>query len=116
MRTALVALALLGAVPIVASSQEGGPTEVVVASVKHATVFIQVRGSDWIGSGSGFVVKVEKDAVYVATNFHVLAGASDNRRLRPTEANRLVSASKINLVFDSGAKSERTAKGEAVAF
>ncbi|HEX3148383.1 MAG TPA: serine protease [Gemmataceae bacterium] len=116
MRAASVALLCLGAIPFAAWAQEGSPTEAVVTSVKRATVFVQVRGADWLGSGSGFVVKVEKDAAYVATNFHVLAGPNESRRLRPSEAIRLAKAAKIKLVFDSGAKSERTEQADAVAF
>jgi S1-C subfamily serine protease len=114
-KPAIFVLALLATIPALARSQDSSPSEAVVAAVKRATVFVQVRGTDWLGTGSGFVVKSSKDSVYVATNYHVVSGSSGDRRLRPTEAVQLTKGARINCVFDSGNKGERTATANVVA-
>ena len=115
MRPAVAVFACLFAVPATICADDARFNEEVITAVKRATVFVQVQGPDWKGSGSGFVVKSTKDTLLVATNYHVLAGSNADRRVRPTEANRIARAAKVNLVFDSGAKGERTAKAEVVA-
>jgi hypothetical protein len=87
---------------------EDVPSKEIIDSVKRATVFVQVEGAGWKGTGSGFVVKVAKETLFVATNYHVLSGSNSDRRVRPTEADRIARATTVNLVFDSGARSERS--------
>jgi S1-C subfamily serine protease len=100
-----------------AHPQDGSLPDSVVTGVKHATVYVQVQGADWKGSGSGFVVRADRDSVLVATNYHVLIGPAAERKSRPApaEVDRLVKAVSITGVFDSGLKSERSAKAEPVA-
>jgi len=112
MRRAVV-LAALVALAATARSEDA-PAEVVTA-VKRATVFIQVEGAGWKGSGSGFVVRADKGTALVVTNYHVLAGPRADHQARPGEAMRLAKATGVQVVFDSGVKGERTAKGEPVA-
>jgi S1-C subfamily serine protease len=114
MSRAIAAVSVLFLAAGLVRSQDA-PTESVITAVKRATVFIQVQGTDWKGSGSGFVVKATKDTAYIATNYHVLSGPHYGRKTRPGEADRIAKTAKINLVFDSGAKTERTLKAEAIA-
>lgn len=46
-------------------------------ALKKSTVRIQTIIGDDTGSGSGFVVLKEEDAVYIATNQHVVSGGKD---------------------------------------
>ena len=98
-----------------ARSQDS-PPEALVSAIKHATVFIQVEGSNWKGSGSGFVISVDKETALVATNYHVIAGASDRKsRPAPAEVAKMMKAAAVTVVFDSGTKSERSLKGQPIA-
>ena len=85
--------------------------------VKKATVFVRVEGVKWKGSGSGFVVGIDKDTVLIATNYHVLTPPGDEKRPRPTPADvaRLLKAPTVTAVFDSGTKTERALKAVAIA-
>ncbi len=87
-------------------------TPEVITPVKRATTFIQVEGSGWKGTCSGFVFKTDRDSAFVATNFHVLAGPDADRNVRRTPSGvlKLVKDSKVTAVFDSGTKLERSAK------
>ena len=116
MRVSIAALWLLACAPIRVWCEEDPPADKVVSAVKGATVRVQVQGVDWKVSGSGFVVKRNKDVVYVATNYHLLAGPHAARTIRPAEAVRLGKAAVVRLVFDRGTKGELTAKAEPVAF
>ncbi len=88
-----------------------------VAAVKHATVFVRVQGPTWKASGSGFVVSTDKDSVLVATNYHVIAPADYDKKPRPgpTELMKSLRAPTVSVVFDSGTKTEVTAKAEVIA-
>src|SRR5262245_30859975 len=106
MRRSLVLLAPLVVLLSSARAQEAMAPETVVA-VKHATVFIRAEGKEWKGSGSGFVVVVNKDTVLIATNAHVIAGPDfDKMRVGPTELLKNLKGNTITAVFDSGTKTE----------
>ena len=48
-------------------------------AIEDATVYLKLsRGGRLMGSGSGFVIRVDKDAVIVATNRHVADAATDD--------------------------------------
>ena len=49
----------------------------LIASIKDATVYIQVQGTKGSGSGTGFVFLREKDFGYVVTNAHVVKSDID---------------------------------------
>jgi S1-C subfamily serine protease len=87
----------------------------VLAAVKKATVYIEVDGGTWKGSGTGFVVKADKDAVLIATNYHVLAGPPAGRKARPADVERALKAATVTVVFDAGTKQERSSKPAVVA-
>jgi S1-C subfamily serine protease len=113
------ALLLAAGLTLFAGSTRGEDAiqpETVVA-VKQATVLIHVEGARWKGTGSGFVVAAEKDAVLVATNYHVLAAPGfDKRPLpSPTELVKSLKDPKITAIFGSGTREEQTAKAVAVA-
>jgi S1-C subfamily serine protease len=99
-----------------ASSQDAIPPD-TLAAVKHATVFIQVSGTNWKASGSGFVVASDKDSVLIATNHHVI-GLPENEkkaRLSPRELSKSLKAVNITVTFDPGTKKETSAKAEPLA-
>ena len=79
----------------------------VVRSVKQATVFIRVESGERKASGSGFVVKVDDGTVLIATNHHV-AGKS-------SAVAGTTKVPTIQVVFESGTKSERGYSAEIVA-
>jgi S1-C subfamily serine protease/regulation of enolase protein 1 (concanavalin A-like superfamily) len=81
-------------------SDEGIPPK-RLASLKAATVYIEVEGRSSAGTGSGFLVHVEGDVGYVATNRHVATIGSG--RSNPQQ---------LSVVFGSGAGEERTLRAE----
>ncbi len=87
------------------------------SSPSSATVFVRVQGTNWKGSGSGFVVATDKDTVLVATNYHVITGPGyeKNARPTPTELAKAIKAPTVSVVFDSGTKTEVAAKAEVIA-
>ena len=93
------------------------PAENLIGAVKRATVFIQgqVGAKKW--SGSGFVTAVNRDAVLIATNYHVVAGPAFDPKAHPTPAEilRNVKAGALTAVFDSGTANERSMKAEVLA-
>jgi S1-C subfamily serine protease len=97
-------------------ADDGIPPETVDA-VKKATVFVRVQGSNWRGSGSGFVVWADKDSALVATNYHVVASPEFEKksRLTPAEVAKSLKLPTVTAVFDGGTKTERSLKAEAVA-
>jgi S1-C subfamily serine protease len=99
-----------------ANADDAIPPE-TVAAVKHATVFIQVSGTGFKASGSGFVVRADKDTALVATNYHVISTPENDKkpRLSPTEVSRSLKLVTVTVVFDSGTKTEVTAKAEPIA-
>lgn len=81
-----------------------------LAAIKRATVMVKVDSGTAAGSGSGFLVRVEKTTGYIATNSHVV-NLSDDHRPRRGE----VRDAAVEVVFDSGLPTERTAPARVVA-
>lgn len=98
-----------------ARTDDSIPAETVDA-VKHATVFIRVQGRNWKATGSGFVIAADKDSVLVATNYHVISPPEfDKRTPTPAELSKTLKVPGVVAVFDSGTKTEFSAKAEALA-
>jgi S1-C subfamily serine protease len=76
-----------------------------LTKIKASTAFVKAKTGPIETSGSGFVIRVDGDTAYVATNHHVV-----NPRVRVRGSKPV-----LTLVFDSGTKSERVAQGELVA-
>lgn len=96
------------------SAEDAIPPETVV-NVKRATAYIRAEGANWKGTGSGFVVSVNKDTVLLATNYHVVSGPNAEKRLKPSE---LAAGSKevtVTAVFDGGTRNELEARAEVIA-
>jgi S1-C subfamily serine protease len=73
----------------------------VLKDIKAATVFVKVRTDQGASSGSGFLMQVDGDSAFIVTNEHVVGGkkSSGNKPSLP--------APKVEVVFDSGRKTER---------
>jgi S1-C subfamily serine protease len=115
-RPLTAALALAIGIGSPTAAQEGIPAD-TLASLKRATVFVQVQGSNWKSSGSGFVAAVQKDTLLIATNHHVISSPDSDRRPRPTatELARSLKQPTVTVVFDPGTKNELSVKAEPVA-
>src|SRR5438552_2353811 len=111
-----LAAGFVGLLVLASPADDNLPVDTLVA-VKRATVFVQVTGANWKGSGSGFVVAADKDSVLIATNHHVVAGPESDKKARvsPTELARSLKQVKVAVVFDSGTTTEVTAKAEPIA-
>ncbi len=105
------ALLLMLVLPLTAFGQ-GLPPE-TLKRIKDATVFIIVRGERQGGTGSGFVVRQDKDDTYIVTNNHVIDFDHEIRAAGGTP--KSTSPARISVVFDSGMPSERTAKATIMA-
>jgi hypothetical protein len=68
----------------------------ILKDVKAATVFVKVRTDQGAGSGSGFLIQVDGDKARIVTNQHVIAKKGQSS-----------SAPAVEVVFDSGRKTER---------
>jgi S1-C subfamily serine protease len=77
-----------------------------LADLKAATVFIKVTAGTAHGSGSGFLIKSESTAGYVATNHHVIG---------PSIRGRRAEAAGVTVVFRSGTADERSYAGVVIA-
>jgi S1-C subfamily serine protease len=106
MRRALLMLTVaVAATP--AAGQESLPRE-AVAAIKAATVLITTTaGADRSsgGTGSGFLIRVEGETAYVATNNHVV---SARNRLAGEQVS-------VTVVIRCGTKAERKLPAEIVA-
>lgn len=100
----------------VVAAQDAIPPE-ALASVKQATVFIQVSGPNHKATGSGFVVKADGDTLLIATNHHVIGLPENDKkaRLTPSELSKSLRQVTINAVFGPGTKSEASYKAEPLA-
>ncbi|MFO0956052.1 MAG: trypsin-like peptidase domain-containing protein [Isosphaeraceae bacterium] len=99
-----------------AVAEDSIPAETVVA-LKRATVFVRVESPSGKGSGSGFVVRAEKDSVLIATNMHVIARdlVRGNSRKARVDLRKALEGTTVTVVFDSGTKSEISARAEVLA-
>ena len=111
-----------------------------LAQIKRATVFVKVEVRDLIGSGSGFVVHKDQTSAIIITNLHVIepklvieVESTPSRPIGPRGMKGPRSAplpsrlpthqtivttlknAKVTVVFDSGTKSEQSAKAEVIA-
>jgi S1-C subfamily serine protease len=57
--------------PLPADTNQAIPAN-LLDHLKSATVFVKVEGSEFKGSGSGFLIDVKGDTAYVVTNAHVI--------------------------------------------
>ena len=114
-RCAIVAVLVFIAFQL-ATAQDAIPPDTVVA-VKKATVFVKVDWGLAKGTGTGFVVEVQKDAVLIATNYHVVAYPSTTRGRAslPPSSRGPSKLTNVSVVFDSGTKTEVASKAEVVA-
>jgi hypothetical protein len=114
------------------SAQDAIDPKTLIA-LKRATVFVKVKGDGRDFSGSGFVVKVDKESALVVTNHHVIEpkievdmlfpgprGPIPGRPIGPpgllphTMVTTIRNAS-VSVIFDSGTKAERSVKAEILA-
>jgi regulation of enolase protein 1 (concanavalin A-like superfamily) len=98
----VIALVLLWTVS--AGAQEALPLP-AVAAIKDATVMITTEDDDGVlASGSGFLIRVEGQTGYVATNHHVIEGPA-----------RLARGSvRIMVILRCGTRQEQKARGEVL--
>lgn len=102
--TRSLAIGLVFALALPSVADDGIPAK-TLAEIKAATVFVKVETTRVAGSGSGFVVQVDKDSVLVVTNEHVVHP--------PTAAGPV---RKLDVVFRSGkAKDEAVYPAEVLA-
>lgn len=67
-------------------AQNGGLKSEERNALKTATVRVETTVGKETGSGSGFVVKVDGDDVYIATNQHVVSAGKDGKDINDFEA------------------------------
>ena len=104
-RLILLSLACLAATVAMANGQDSISSE-TLAAIKGATVYIKVPLGDQLATGSGWVMKVDGDKLYIVTNHHVIADAprgGDEEHATAT------------VVFQSGTKREQSVKAEVLA-
>ncbi|HEV3167924.1 MAG TPA: trypsin-like peptidase domain-containing protein [Isosphaeraceae bacterium] len=105
MHPCCAALGFLGLFVGSAWGQDALPLDMMV-KLKASTVFVKTVVGPLQASGSGFVMRVEGDTAFIATNDHVVAaGKKLPGGLKPL----------ITLVFESGTPSERSAVAEVLA-
>ncbi|QEG25958.1 Serine protease Do-like HtrA [Gemmata obscuriglobus] len=100
-----LALGLLVVAALPARADDAIAPETVTAT-KSASVYVRVEGDDWKGSGSGFVVTVDKDNVLVVTNHHVVLKPPPGAPPKPAT---------VRVVFGSGTVAEREYRAAVVA-
>ncbi len=116
MRALCSALVLLSA-PALVKAEDGLPADVLKA-LKAATVFVKVDAGSLSASGSGFVLKTDKETAYVVTNHHVVRPSQVIvRKVGRTTRETVVTArnASVSVVFDSGTPRERTVRARIVA-
>lgn len=104
MRTLVITTALVLAQAAHARAQDGIPAP-TLAGLKAATVYVKVSTARGVGTGSGFVMRVDGDTALVVTNEHVV--------VPPPVAGRRTG---VEVVFHSGrAGLERAVPAEVLA-
>nr|WP_303652789.1 trypsin-like peptidase domain-containing protein [Paludisphaera mucosa] len=105
--------------PIVATPDATGPQAArldLVKRIKDATVYLKVGGGPGSGTGSGFVIRVEGNVVYVATNHHVVQPPTEGNA--PPAIASSMSWPPVLAVFRSGDPNRRESvhTAQVVAF
>jgi len=103
MRRALAGSAALLCLAALSPARAQLPPD-LLGKLKAATVFVKVQAGPLRGSGSGFVFSVDGKAALIATNEHVVVA--------PFRAGQ---PAVVDVVFDSGRQTERTARATVVA-
>jgi S1-C subfamily serine protease len=80
----------------------------ILDQVKDATVFVKIKAGQSQGSGSGFVIRVTGDTVFIATNRHVAAP--------PAEALARDAKPELRVVLRSGTPQEQERPAQLLAF
>ena len=101
----LSSLACLAVTGAFARGQDSISPE-TVAAIKSAAVYVKVPRGDRMATGSGWVMKVDADKVFVVTNNHVVLDAETPHGAGYPE---------VTAVFRSGTKQEQAARAEVVA-
>jgi len=109
MRTISIFLVFLVLGVISALADDQIPLD-VLNKIKAATVFIKVKTESGRGSGSGFVIKVDRNNYLVITNEHVVV-LEEKRNAKGKHANQ----TDIEVVFQSGSDREGSYKAQIVA-
>jgi hypothetical protein len=96
---------------------EGGLPRDVLKSLKSATVFVKVEIGKLSTSGSGFVLKKDRDTAYIITNHHVVRptvpvkhGTGKDARTVPTKIRNAA----VSVVFGSGTRKEQVARADVI--
>src|ERR1700722_4500279 len=92
---------------------EGGLPIDVLKSIKNATVFVKVEAGKVSATGSGFVLRTEKDVAYIITNHHVirptvLVTQGKEKGARPVPVK--VRNGAVSVVFHSGTTKEQVVR------
>jgi predicted Zn finger-like uncharacterized protein len=105
--------------PLVAPAMEGSIPVAVLQQIKDASVFVKMDAGPASASGSGFLMRVDGDNAYFATNDHVVTPKSTGvvaiGRLRPRVVQGAASRVRVSVVVRSGTTREQTYTAEVVA-
>ncbi len=115
MRAARAILLLLLMTSLVRA--EGGLPLDVLKSLKSATVFVKAEAGKVLSTGSGFVLRTDKDAVYIVTNHHVVRPTVVVTRGTGTAARPMpmkLRNTRVSVVFGSGTRTEQVASAVIV--
>lgn len=105
----LVGVLLAALLPLLCTAQETGhlPSE-VRNRLKASTVFVHTNNDGAFGSGTGFVIKVDGDTVYIATNHHVINAERDGEVMKKERTRHRVT-------FDGDDRKTESVKAELLA-
>jgi S1-C subfamily serine protease len=105
--------------PLVAPAMEGTMPIAVLTAIKEATVFVKMDAGKLSASGSGFLIKVDGDTAYFATNDHVVAPESTTLvtigRLKARVVAVAPPKARISVVLHSGTPREQILPADVVA-
>jgi hypothetical protein len=96
---------------------EGGLPIDVLKSIKNATVFVKVEAGKVSATGSGFVLRTEKDVAYIITNHHVIRPTvmvtqGKEKGARPVPVK--VRNGTVSVVFRSGTTKEQVVRAMVI--
>jgi hypothetical protein len=111
------AVLLLLLITSLAKADGGLPLD-VLKSLKSATVFVKVEFGKLSTSGSGFVLKKDKDTAWIVTNHHVVRptvqmkqGTGKDAKTVPT---KILNAN-VSVILGSGTRKEQVARAVVVS-